>query len=82
MSDPYRIDDPAPAAPAATTTPAGTTRPGSALTITLWTLAAVFAGLNSASSIAGYDLIGAVFGSIGLLFVIIAVARHIARRRG
>lgn len=76
MSDPYRIDDPAPAA-----APRGPSRPGSAATVALWTIAAVFAGLNSASSIAGYNLIGAVFGGIGLLFVVIAVVRHIVRRR-
>lgn len=76
MSDPYRIDDPAPAAP----------RPreeksGSALTILLWTIAAIFAGLNTAMSIAGQELIGAVFGGLGLLFVVIAVVRHLKRRR-
>lgn len=77
MSDPYRIQDPAPAAE-----PRRTARPGSALTVALWTVAAIFAGLNSAASIAGQTLLGAVFGSIGLLFVVIAVVRHIMRRRG
>ncbi|MGH8879614.1 MAG: hypothetical protein ACRD0P_20070 [Stackebrandtia sp.] len=76
MSDPYRIEDSSPAAPRREQR-----KPVSAVTVALWTIAAVFAGLNSAMSVAGNDLLGAVFGSIGLVFVTIAVVRHIRRRR-
>lgn len=76
MSDPYRIDDPGPAA-----APAGPAKRGSAANVLLWTLAAVFAGLNTAMSVAGQTLIGSVFGGVALLFVIVAVVRIVAGRR-
>ena len=74
VTDPYHVeggDRPAAA-------PRRRTDPGTAV---LWTLAAVFVGGNAAVSVAGYDWIAAGFGSIGLVFVILAVIRQLRRRR-
>ncbi|GAA4892395.1 hypothetical protein LX16_2018 [Stackebrandtia albiflava] len=76
MTDPYRIDD-----PATSTGEAPRPRRGSALTTTLWILAAALAGTNTAMSVTGNELIGAFFGAAALVCVTVAIVRHVKARR-
>lgn len=86
MSDPYRIDhrpDEGGYAPWPDPGPADTGLRGGAGGVTstlLWVLTAVFAGLNTALSVAGQDVIGGVFGGLAAVSLITLFVRYLQRR--
>ncbi|WP_446663713.1 hypothetical protein [Flexivirga sp. B27] len=86
MTDPYRIaPSPGDDTYASFHPPAdGTGRPGDGaggVTSTmLWILTAVFAGLNTALSVAGQEIVGSVFGGLAAACLVVLLVRYLRRR--
>lgn len=86
MTDPYRIDrSPGDDSYAAFHPPVdGTGRPGDgaggATSTMLWIVTAVFAGLNTALSVAGQEIVGGVFGGLAAVCLIVLLVRYLRRR--
>ena len=82
MSDPYRIDQ----RPREESgyerfhQPNTRTAGGSASTM-LWIVAAVCAGLNTACSVAGQDILGGLFGGLAGVSLIALLVRYLNRRK-
>lgn len=85
MSDPYSIDrrpdDGGYASFDATTADGqGHRGAGGVTSTTLWILTAVFAGLNTALSVGGQDVLGAVFGGLAAGCLVVLFVRYLRRR--
>lgn len=88
MSDPYRIDQRPeeevgyaswPDEPR--TTAGAHSRSGGSVSTMLWIVAAVCAGLNTACSVAGRDVIGGFFGGLAGVSLIALLVRYLNRRK-
>lgn len=84
MSDPYRIDRrPGEGGYASFDPPtdhAAATSAGGVTSTMLWTLTAVFAGLNTALSVAGQEILGSVSGGLAAACLITLLVRYLRRR--
>lgn len=87
MSDPYRIDQ----RPKEDTSYArfenaagshgADAKAGGSVSTMLWVIAAVCAGLNSAFSVAGQDVLGGLFGGLAGVSLIALLVRYLHRRK-
>lgn len=88
MSDPYRIaqrpEEEVDYAswPDETRTSAGARdRSGGSVSTMLWIVAAICAGLNTAFSVAGQDVLGGLFGGLAGVSLIALLVRYLNRRK-
>lgn len=79
--DPYEIRSESAGAVRAANGAQASRRGSSPGSVLLWTLAAIFAGTNTALSISGHEIIGAVFGSAAVICLIVLLVRYLRRRR-
>lgn len=80
VNDPYAVDG-ASSTPVDQPATTRTRRPISGVDVLLWTLAAIFAGTDTALSIAGYTIISIGLGISAIGCLVILLVRHLRRRR-
>lgn len=87
MSDPYRIDQSPTAGggyervyrPVSSSDKASTS--GGSVSTLLWIFAAICAGLNTACSVAGQDVVGGLFGGLAGASLLALLVRYLKRRK-